>query len=262
MNGWAPMKNNDKLAIVAGNLLPVLGVLVFGWDAAPAVFVLWLDTFLCNMQFIVTLASVMDPAKVKFDFSKYYQPQAAPPPPRQFGKTASIIGKIVVAPLIVVLFIMIAWLVLCIVVAVICLSFPALGIGILLYMQLDSHYPAGVLTTVFAAPGMGIWVLLNLAARLMQTVRTAVDAASGRQKRESFRATAPEQYILLYNRCAVLEFLIWISIWMGRPGLILFLGLASAFVSYVDTRENWLADLKAKGGEWRSARTAANNNDP
>ncbi|OGT81623.1 MAG: hypothetical protein A3H91_01290 [Gammaproteobacteria bacterium RIFCSPLOWO2_02_FULL_61_13] len=149
--------------------------------------------------------------------------------PRQFGKTASIIGKIVAAPFVVVLFIMIAWLVLCLVVAVICLSFPALGIGILLYTQLDPHYPAGVLTTVFAAPGMGIWVLLNLAARLMQTVRTAVDAASGRQKRESFRATAPEQYILLYNRCAVLEFLIWISIWMGHLGLILFLALASAF---------------------------------
>ena len=222
------MKNNDKLAIVAGNLLPVLGVLVFGWDAAPAIFVLWLDTILCNLQFIVTLASVTNLSTVKSKVMSFHQPKPAPTP-RQFGKVLSTLRAIIAVPLAIVVFIMLAWLALCVAGAVVFVAFPALGIGILLYTQLEPQYPAGVLSTIFAVPGMGLWIFLNLTARLLQTVGAAVDAASGSQKRESFRATAPEQYILLYNHCAVLEFLIWISIWMGHLGLILFLALASAF---------------------------------
>jgi hypothetical protein len=255
------MMNRDKWMSVAGNLLPVLGVLLFGWDAAPAIFVLWLDTFLRNVQFIVTLASVINLSTVKSRVTSYRQRKGVSAP-RRFGKLTSFVLYIPAVPLAAVTVIMLAWLFLCVVAAAVFLSLPALGIGLLLYTQLEPHYPAGVLTTVFAAPGMGLWVILNLSARLIQTVAAAVDAASGRQRRESFSASAPEQYLLLYNRCAVLEFLIWISIWLGQIGMILFLALASAFVSYVDTRENWLADLKAKGAMWRSARAAASQNAP
>ncbi len=39
-----PRTPRDRVLLVAGNALPLIGALSFGWDAAPAVFMTWLDT--------------------------------------------------------------------------------------------------------------------------------------------------------------------------------------------------------------------------
>lgn len=57
----------DSAALVASALLPVLGVVFLGWDVSPAVFMIWLDTFLSNLQFSSTIFASRRAVPMTFD---------------------------------------------------------------------------------------------------------------------------------------------------------------------------------------------------
>ena len=201
-----------SLPAYTGNALPLPGVLLLGWEAAPAIFMLWVDTLLRNVQFVATLAAVARWSNLR-SRSGVLSSELARSPATWFGTVMARIAAVVLVPVLVV--------------------------------QLAPHYPEGLLGALTAARGLYPLLVLDVAA-CVYVAAQAVSAARGQDQGRSIRTSATERYILLYNRCVILELIAWISLWMGHAGTVIFLVLASAFISYVDTRENWLKDFEAK----------------
>lgn len=51
----------NRAAVIAANLMVPAGVLLFGWNAAAAVFLIWLDTLLVSLQLGALLFALAKP---------------------------------------------------------------------------------------------------------------------------------------------------------------------------------------------------------
>jgi hypothetical protein len=51
-------------------------------------------------------------------------------------------------------------------------------------------------------------------------------------------------------RAVILIWLAWLASALGRPGLLIFLFAASAFLMYTELHENWLAQLYRRLRRW------------
>ena len=221
----SPDAPRGRALLIAGNALPLIGTIVFGWDAAPAVILIWLDTFLCNLQFVAgVLASGLR-----------IMPLPVEGPHLRSQRIGAGIG-----------------------VGVVGFAFcsPSIATGIGVYQLLEHHFTSEALARVLASPGMYLWVAIELALGSYHIAKGY--AAGGYRDAEHMRSAAPVQFANIANRCAVLLALAWLFQLLGRFGLVAFLLAATCFISYVDLHENWLSHLQARveaaGRAWRARR--------
>ena len=215
----------ERALLIAGNALPLIGTIGFGWGAAPAVILIWLDAFLCNLQFVAgVLASGLR-----------IMPLPTEGPHLRAQRIGAGIGVGVVA---------------------FAFCSPSIATGIGVYQLLEHHFASEAFARVLASPWIYLWLAIELAFGSYRIAKAY--AAGGYRDAEHLRNAAPVQFANIANRCAVLLALAWLAQLLGRFGLIAFLVVATCFISYVDLHENWLAHLQAKvegaGRAWRARR--------
>jgi hypothetical protein len=201
---------NRPAAVVAANLLVPAGVLVFGWNAAAAAFLIWLDTLLYSL----TLGALgLAAARRSF----------APPPEMQRQKAgwwAGIgLGMLFVAPV---------------------FFAPPVVLGLELHDALRRHFPQGPLAAAFADRAIYLWIVLALVIRSLQVSSLAREILGNAALVESIGARAADQLLGLVLRAVILIHLAWLVAWFGRPGLLVFLFAASAFLAYTELHEDWV----------------------
>jgi hypothetical protein len=194
----------QRASIIAANLLVPAGVLFFGWNAAAAVFLIWLDMLLFSIRLGVLVFAAVSPLL------------AAPPDTHKAGWAIGTgIGMLFVAPVFVA---------------------PPLMVGLELYDALKPQFPQGPLAAAFADRVIYLWIAIELAVRGFQILQKR--AAGGLAI-----AQIGEQVLGLMFRAVILIWLAWLASALGRPGLLVFLFAASAFLMYTELHENWLAQL-------------------
>ena len=215
------MNRTDRWSIVSGNLLPVAGAAFFGWSAAPAIFVIWLDALLCNLQLVIPVLAI---------FSR-----TPGTPGEEAHPSAYRVGAAIGAAI-----------------AAFAFCAPSIGAGFAIYGLIETRYPGGPLAAVFAAGGMYAWVVIAMALRAVR-IRSIVIATRSESGADAYKASAADQLINVANRCLVLLLLANVSQVLGHAGLIVFLLLASAFTSYVELHDNWVKHLEGKVAAWGEA---------
>jgi hypothetical protein len=204
------------LAVVVANLLVPAGVLLFGWNAAAAVFLIWLDTAIVSLRLAVLIFAAASPLFVR------------PPGTHRGGWMIGIgIGMAFFAPIFVA---------------------APLMVGMELYDSLRTQFPQGPLAAAFADPVIYLWIAIEIALRGVQVLGRAREILSQPALAASFTAQIAEQFLALMFRMVILIHLAWLASWFARPGLLLFLFAASAFLAYTELHENWLRQLY---GRWR-----------
>jgi hypothetical protein len=120
---------------------------------------------------------------------------------------------------------------------------PPLMVGLELYDSLKGQFPQGPLAAAFADRVIHLWIAIEIAVRGFQMLRKhAVDAL--------VIAQIGEQVLGLMFRAVILIWLAWLASALGRPGLLIFLFAASAFLMYTELHENWLAQLYRRLRRW------------
>jgi hypothetical protein len=201
----------QRATIVGANFLVPAGVLFFGWNAAAAVFLIWLDMLLFSVRLGVLVFAAVSPLL------------AAPAGTHRGGWMIGIgIGMLFVAPIFIA---------------------PPLMVGLELYDSLKGQFPQGPLAAAFADRVIYLWIAIEIAVRGFQMLRKrAVDAL--------VIAQIGEQVLGLMFRAVILIWLAWLASALGRPGLLIFLFAASAFLMYTELHENWLAQLYRRLRRW------------
>ena len=211
---------NRRAGIIAANLLVPAGVLFFGWNAAAAVFLIWLEMALVSLRLGVLVFAALRPAL------------AAPDGVHKGGWMIGIgIGMFFVAPIFVA---------------------PPLVVGMELYDSLKAQFPQGPLAAAFADRLIYLWIALEVAVRGFQVLTRAGEIVKTPAAAGSFIPQIGEQVLALMFRAVILIQLAWLSSWFGRPGLLAFLFAASAFLMLTELHENWLAQLYGRWRRWES----------
>ena len=212
------MPPRQRAAIVAANLLVPVGVLLFGWSAAAAVFLIWLDTLLVSLTLGVLIFAAVSPT-------------LAPPPDTHRGGWMIGIGTgmAFVAPIF--------------------LAGPFV-LGLELYDWLKPQFPQGPFAAAFADRVIYLWIAIEVVIRGFQVLARAGDIVRKPAVAASFMPQIGEQFLGLMFRMVILINLAWLSSWFGRPGLLIFLFAASAFLAYVELHENWLGRLFGRLRQW------------
>jgi hypothetical protein len=205
------MNRRRQASIVAANLLAPLGVLAFGWNAAAAVFLVWLDTLLVSLQ----LGALALAAGIRG--------LPAPAGTHRGGWWIGIgLGMLFVAPL---------------------FFAPPLLLGMELHDALRPQFPAGPLAAAFADRGVYLWIALEVLVRGWQVCLRWREVADPAFALDAFAPRAADQLLGLVFRTVVLIHLAWLAAWLGRPGLIVFLVAAGAFLAYAESHEDWVRRL-------------------
>jgi hypothetical protein len=205
------LPRGQRATIIGANLLVPAGVLFFGWNAAAAVFLIWLDMLLFSVRLGVLVLAAVSPLL------------AAPAGTHRGGWMIGIgIGMLFVAPIFIA---------------------PPLMVGLELYDSLKGQFPQGPLAAAFADRVIYLWIAIEIAMRGFHMLRKrAVDAL--------VIAQIGEQVLGLMFRAVILIWLAWLASALGRPGLLIFLFAASAFLMYTELHENWLAQLYRRLRRW------------
>jgi hypothetical protein len=197
-----------------------LGVLLFNWNAAAALFLIWLDTLLVGLQ----LGALVLAAAVR----------SLPPPagtPRGGWWIGIGLGMLFVAPL---------------------FFAPPLVLGMELHDALKPHFPAGPLAAAFADRIVYAWIALEVVLRGWHVVMRWRDSSS--RPLESLALPIADQLLGLVFRVVVLLHLAWLSAWLGRLGLLAFLFAAGAFLACAESHENWVRRLFQRLQQWQVER--------
>ena len=212
------MPPRQRAAIIAANLLVPVGVLLFGWNAAAAVFLIWLDTLLVSLTLGALIFAALSPI-------------LAPPPgtPRGGWMIGIGVGMAFVAPM---------------------FFAPPFVVGLELYESLRAQFPEGPLTAAFADRIIYLWIAIEVVTRGFQVLARASEILHTPAAAASFTAQIAEQFLALMFRAVILIHLAWLSSWFGRPGLLVFLFAASAFLVYTELHENWLRQLYGRLRQW------------
>jgi hypothetical protein len=202
----------NRAAVIAANLMVPAGVLLFGWNAAAAVFLIWLDTLLVSLQLGVLLFALA-------------KPLLAPAPATQHTAAWWVgvgIGMAFVAPL---------------------FFAPPLVLGAHLHDALRPQFPQGPLAAAFASHLMFLWIGIEVTLRGIQVIGRAQDLINRPLAAASFSAQAVYQLIGLAWRMLILMALAWMASGFGRAGLIAFLFAVAAFLAYTELHEDWVGRL-------------------
>ena len=198
------MPPSRRATIVGANLLVPAGVLFFGWNAAAAVFLVWLDMLLFSLRLGVLVFAAVSPLL------------AARPGTHKAGwMIGTGIGMLFVVPIFVA---------------------PPLAVGMVLHDSLAPQFPQGVLAAAFADRVIYLWIAIELAVRGFQILHRRAVGGLG-------VAQIGEQVLALMFRAVILIALASLASWFGRAGLVVFLFAAGAFLMYTELHENWLAQL-------------------
>jgi hypothetical protein len=205
-------------AIVASNLLAPAGVLLLGWNAAEAIFLIWLDTLLVSLQLgALALAAA----------TRTFAPPAGM---HKGGWWIGVgMGMLFIAPV---------------------FFAPPFVVGIELHETLKPQFPQGPLAAAFADRMIYLWIAVEVLVRGFQVLARASDILHNTAAIESFTARALDQLFGLMFRAVILINLAWLSSWFGRPGLLLFLFASSAFLVYTELHENWVRQLYGRLLRW------------
>ena len=197
---------NRRAEIIAANLIVPVGVLAFGWNGAAAVFLIWLDTLLVSLQLGALIFAALSP-------------RLAPPAGTQrAGWTIGVgIGVMFAAPMFFV---------------------PPIVVGVELYDWLKPQFPEGPLAAVFTDRIIYVWIAIGVLIRgdyVLARVRKILQQPA---PEPSFAAQTMTQLLALMYRMVILIGLAWLSSWIGRPGLLVFLFAASVLLIYTELHEN------------------------
>jgi hypothetical protein len=187
------------------------GVLLLGWNAAAAVFLVWLDTLLVSLQLgALAVAAVI----------RGLPPQAGV---HRGGWWIGVgLGMLFVAPV---------------------FFAPPLVLGMELHDALRPQFPAGPLAAAFADRVIYLWIALEVLFRIGQVRARWREISDPAVPLESFAPRAADQLLGLILRAVILIHLAWLSAWLGRGGLLAFLFAAGAFLAYVESYEDWARRL-------------------
>jgi len=213
----------DSALLIASNALPVVGVIVFDWGAAPAVFMIWLEALISNLQFCAEILAS----------ARRLLPVTIEGPHAKAQRIGAAIGKGIAA---------------------MAFCSPAMAAGVGVYTLLEDQVTGEALSALLAEPGLYLWLFVELGLGAYRIATPS--AARGYRDLEHFREVGIERFVNLLNRCAVLMGLAWLAQGLGRFGLIAFLAAATAFTIYVEQHENWLTRLQAKAEAAGRARRA------
>lgn len=220
------MPSRQRASIIASNLLVPAGVLLFGWNAAAAIFLIWLDTLIVSLQLGALILAAASPFL------------ARPAGTHRGGWMIGIsIGLAFVAP---------------------AFFAPPFMVGAELYDLLKPQFPQGPLAAAFADRLIFLWIGIEIVIRGWQVLVRAGEILQRPAAAASFKAEGLDQFLGLMFRMIVLLALAWLASWFGRPGLLLFLFAASAFFIYTDLHENWLRHLAGAALRWAEAHRARN----
>jgi hypothetical protein len=206
-----------RAAVIAGNLLAPLGVLLFGWSVATAVFLIWLDTCFISLQLGILIFAAASHA-------------LAPPAgtPHTGGWWAGVgIGVALMAPMFVA---------------------PPLLLGAYLLDLLAPQTPSGPAAAIFAGRLVMVWVAIQVLLRGWQIVTRAAELRRDAEAAASFVPKAGYQLLALIYRMVILMALIWVSSLFGRYGGLIFLFVATVLMTYAELHEDWLQKLAARMG--------------
>lgn len=203
-------------------------MLAFGWNAAAAVFLIWLDTLLVSLALGALIFAAVSPAL------------AAPPGTHKGGWRIGIgLGLLFAVPM---------------------FFAGPLVLAAELYDSLRPQFPHGPLAAAFADRVIYLWIALELVARGFQVLARASEIRRQPAVAASFTAQAGEQFLSLMFRMVILIHLVWLASWFGRPGLLAFLFAASGFLAYTELHQNWLGQLYGRWRRWEEElRTRAKN---
>ena len=197
---------NRRAAIIAANLLVPVGVLAFGWNGAAAIFLIWLDTLLVSLLLGALIIAALSPL-------------LAPPAELHRGgwMIGVGIGMAFAAPLFFV---------------------PPIVVGLELYDWLKPQFPEGPLVAAFADRVIYLWIALEVLIRGDYVFARARKILQQPALAASFAVQTTTQVLALTYRMVILIGLAWLSSWVGRPGLLVFLFAASAFLIYSELHKN------------------------
>jgi hypothetical protein len=197
---------NRRAEIIAANLLVPVGVLAFGWNGAAAVFLIWLDTLLVSLQLGALVFAAVNPLL------------APPADTHRGGWTIGVgIGMAFAAPMFFV---------------------PPFVVGLELYEWLKPQFPEGPLSAAFADRIIYVWIAIGVLIRGDYVLARARKILQQPAVAASFAVQTMTQLLALMYRMVILIGLAWLSSWTGRPGLLVFLFAAAAFLIYSELRKN------------------------
>jgi hypothetical protein len=192
--GWT-----ERAGIIAGSLIPIVGVLALGWDAGPILLFLWLDGWLG----IGELGAVACAAVVR------ESPQVLPPPGKPIQRAFTWGFAYLFITLI--------------------LSIPSILAWLFLMSATQRQYPDGLWIAAVAIPGTAFSLGLNIVLRTIQAV-----SAARRKEEVPVSYTIEEKYHLLVFKIFGMLFLASILKHPGYYGLILYVVLLSAFLGWAE----------------------------
>jgi len=197
-----------RAGIVANNLIPVLGVLLLGWEAGPVLVLLWLDGWLGIWE----LGAAACGEVLRED------PEVIPARITGFKRR---------------LYWGFTYLLFCLI-----LSIPSLLAWVGLTAVTDQQYPDGLLFVAFAAPGTALALGLNILLRAVQTVR-----AARRPEIFTMAFTLEEKFHLLAFKAIAMFFLASYLEHAGRTGLAAYVILISAFFAWAEWKPEVILHL-------------------
>ena len=204
-----------RVAVIAGNLLAPLGVLLFGWNVATAVFLIWLDTCFISLQLGILIFTVM---------GRSIEPPAGTEPTGAWRFGIGI-GMALMSPMFVA---------------------PPLLLGAYLLDLLAPQMPNGPAAALFAGRLVMVWVAIQVLLRGSEIVSRARELRRDADAAASFVPKAGYQLLALIYRMVVLMALVWVSSLFGRYGGLVFLFIATALMTYAELHEDWLQKLAAR----------------
>ena len=144
------MPPSQRATIIAANLLVPAGVLLWGWDAAAAVFLVWLDMLLLSARTGVLVFAALGPRL------------AAPPGVHKGGwMIGTGLGMLFVVPIFIA---------------------PPLVVGLELLDSLSAQFPQGPLAAAFGERMIYLWIAVAVLTRAFQRpARTPSVAQFGEQ---------------------------------------------------------------------------------
>ena len=197
---------NRRAEIIAANLLVPVGVLAFGWNGAAAVFLIWLDTLLVSLQLGALIFAALSPLL------------APPADTHRGGWTIGVgIGMAFAAPMFFV---------------------PPFVVGLELYDWLKPQFPEGPLAAAFSDRVIYVWIALEVLIRGDHVLARARKILQQPAQGASFSVQAATQLLALMYRMAILIALAWLSSWIGRPGLLVFIFAVAGFLIFTELHEN------------------------
>ena len=205
------MPPGQRATIVGANLLVPAGVMFFGWNAAAAVFLVWLDMLLVSIRLGILVFAALSPLLV------------APAGTHQCGWIIGIgIGMLFVVPIFIA---------------------PPIMVGVTLHDALQPQFPQGTLAAAFSDRLIYLWIAIEVVVRGSQVLVRAGEILGKPAALASFAPQIGEQVLALMFRAVILIALASLASWFGRAGIVVFLFAAGAFLIYTELHENWLVQL-------------------